>query len=193
MVVLSLISSPFNASRSERTPCLAVLAKKSVKQRFDPDERVLQLIETFRRMTNECIRIGLAEGKTSLKSLSIASYPKLKTYDVSSAYKLCAISKAIGILNRYRKLSREHHVKEPYCSRKSLTTCYGVRVNDGKLRMRGGVEIPLNAYVRQFLSDADLEVRSATLTTDLISISVENESIPSMSSECSEWTATWTM
>ena len=155
-----------------------MLVRKSVKQRFNPDEGILQLMESFRRMTNECIRIGLAEGKTSLKSLSIACYPKLKTYEVSSAYKLCAISKAAGILNRYRKLSGKHHVNEPYCSRLSLTTCYGIRVIDAKVRMRGGVELPLNAYVQRFLSQPDVEVRSVTLTTDSISISVRKQVEP---------------
>ena len=100
-------------------------------------------MESFRRITNECIRIGLVEGKTTLKSLSIACYPKLKTYEVPSAYKLCAISKAAGILNHYRKLSRKHHVKEPYCSRLSLTTCYGIKVIDGKVRMPWRCRAPL--------------------------------------------------
>jgi putative transposase len=155
-----------------------VLAKKSVKQRFNANERTLKLMELFRLFTNECIRIGLAEGKTSLKSLSLACYPKLNGYEVSSAYKLCAISRAFGILKRYRKLSKKHHVKKPYCSRVSLTTCYGIRVVHGKLRMRGGVEIALNAYVQRFLSQPNLEVRSATLTPESISISVQKEVAP---------------
>jgi putative transposase len=120
----------------------------------------------------------LAEGKTSLKSLSLASYPKLSGYKVSSAYKLCAISKASGILKRYRRLSEKHHVKEPHCSKVSLTTCYGIRVVGGKLRMRGGIEIPLNSYVRRFLSQPNLEVRSATLTPESISISVQKQVDP---------------
>ena len=149
-----------------------------MKQRFHPDERILKLMESFRRITNECIRIGLSEGKTSLKTLSIACYPKLKTYDVPSAYKLCAISKAAGILNHYRKLSRKHHVREPYCSRLSLTTCYGIRAIDGKVRMRGGVEVPLNGYVQRFLSQPNLEVRSVTLTVESMSLSVRKHLEP---------------
>lgn len=79
-------------------------------------------MESFRLMTNDCIRIGLAEGKTSLKSLSLACYPKLKSYELPSAYKLCAISKAAGILAHHRKLSKTHHVRKPYCTRPNLTT-----------------------------------------------------------------------
>jgi putative transposase len=132
-------------------------------------------MESFRQMTNECIRIGLGEGLTSLKSLSLASYPKLTAYRVPSAYKLCAISKANGILAHYRKLLKRHYVKEPYCLRWSLTTCYGIRTADGKLQMPGGVEIPLNTYVQRFLSQPNLEVRSATLTHESMSISVQKQ------------------
>jgi putative transposase len=149
-----------------------VLARKSVKQRFNPDERVLQLMETFRRMTNDCIRIGLAEHKTSLKSLSLACYPELKRYGVPSAYMLGAISRATGILRNYRKLSKKHHTKEPFCTRPGLTTCYGANTHAGKLRIPGNTEVPLNIYVQRFLSQPGLEMRSVTLTTDSVNISV---------------------
>ncbi len=155
-----------------------MLARKSVKQRFIPDERILQLMDTSRRMTNDCIRIGLAEGKTSLKSLSLACYPKLKNYEAASAYKLSAISKAVGILRNYRKLCRKHHVKEPYCARPSLTTCYGVKILAGKLRMPACVEIPLNAYVQRFILQPSLEVRSVTLTPESVNISVRKQVEP---------------
>jgi putative transposase len=155
-----------------------LLARKSVKQRFNPDQRILQLMESFRQMTNDCIRIGLAEGLTSLKSLSLASYPKLKAYKVPSAYKLCAISKAAGILKTYRKLSKKHHVKEPHCTRPSLTSCYGVKVTAGKVRMPGNVEIPLNAYVRRFLSQSGAQVRSVSLTAESVSVSVMKDVKP---------------
>ncbi len=155
--------------------CEALLARKSVKQRFKPDQRIFQLMESFRQMTNDCIRIGLAEGLTSLKSLSLASYPKLKAYRVPSAYKLCAISKAAGILKNYRKLSKKHYVKQPYCTRPSLTTCYGVKILAGKLRMPGSVEISLNTYVQHFLSQPNVEVRSVSFTAESMSVSVTKD------------------
>jgi putative transposase len=155
-----------------------VLARKSVKQRFNPDEQILQLMESFRRMTNDCIGIGLAEGRTSLKSLSVACYPKLKRYEVPSAYKLCAISKAAGIMKHHRKLSKRHHVKQPYCTKPGLTTCYGVKALPGKLRMPGNVEIPLNTYVKCVLSKPGVEVRSVSLTAKSVSISVRRHVEP---------------
>lgn len=161
-----------------RIACSAVLARKSVRQRFNSDERILQLMEVFRRMVNDCIRIGLAEGKTSLKSLSLACYPKLKDYESPGAYKLCAISKASGILKHYRKLSKAHSVKDPYCTRLTLTSCYRIKVHSGKLRMPGGIEIPLNTYVQRFLSERGLEVRSVTLTPDSVNVSVRRSVEP---------------
>jgi hypothetical protein len=85
-------------------------------------------------MTNDCIRVGLTEKKTSLKTLSLICYPKLKRYEVPSAYRLCAISKASGILRNYRKLSKKQHIKEPNCIRPMLITCYGLKKIADKLR-----------------------------------------------------------
>jgi hypothetical protein len=154
-----------------RNCVLAVLAKKSVKQHFDPDERILQLMELFRRMTNDCIRIGLAEGRPRLGPCLVC-YAKQKTYGILSAYRLCAISKASGILKSYQRLSKRHHVREPFCSRPSLTCCYGVRINAGRLRMPGNLENSLNTHVQRWLSQPGIEVRSVNLATESISISV---------------------
>ncbi len=152
-----------------------MLARKSVKQSFNPDQRVLCLMEAFRRMTNDCIQIGLAEGRTSLKSLSLVCYPKLKSYEAPSVYKLCAISRAAGMLRTYRKFSKKRQVKEPYCVRPMLITCYGLKRVSDNLRLPGGVEIPLNAYTQRFLAQPNIEIRSATLTSDSVNISVRKQ------------------
>jgi putative transposase len=107
-----------------------------------------------------------------MKSLSLACYPKLKAYEAPSAYKLCAVSKAAGILSHYRKLSTNHHVKEPYCTRPNLTTCYHAKRLAGRLRMPGGIEVPLSSYVRRALSQPTLQVRSVTLTPESAAVSV---------------------
>ncbi len=150
-------------------------ARKSVKQRFNPDDQIRCLMETFRQITNDCIRIGLAENKTSLRALSLICYPKLKAYKVPSAYKLCAISKAAGILRNYRKLSKKHQVREPYCVRPMLITCYGLRRVTDKLRLPGGAEFSLNIHTQRFLSQPNIEIRSVTLTPDSLNISVRKQ------------------
>jgi putative transposase len=155
-----------------------VLARKCVKQRFNPDGRFRCLMEAFRQMTDECIRLGTDENKTSMKTLSLICYPKLKRYEIPSVYKLCAISKAAGILANYRKLSKKHHVSEPYCVKPMLITCYGLKKTADKLRLPSGLQIALNAYTQRFLSQPEVEIRSVTLTLDCMSISVTKQVRP---------------
>jgi putative transposase len=130
------------------------------------------LLEQFRGMLNDCIRIGLAENVTSLKALSLKAYKQLSRYDVASYYKLCAISAATGILRNYRKAKRKNpYVKEPYARRLRLTTCYGFKVRDGELSLpihaKKHVWIPLNPHVQAAI--AGFRVRSVTLTEDRVS------------------------
>ena len=64
---------------------------------------VLGLLKVFRMMVNESIRIGLANDVSSLRRLSLLSYGQLARYDSPSCYKLCAISRAAGILAARKK------------------------------------------------------------------------------------------
>jgi len=74
-----------------------MLAVKTVRQRYNSTEELLSSLEQFRRMLNDCIKIGLAENVTSLKALSSKVYHQLSGYNIMSYYKLCAISRASGI------------------------------------------------------------------------------------------------
>jgi len=136
------------------------------------------LLEQFRGMLNDCIRIGLAENVTSLKSLSLKAYGQLSRYDVASYYKLCAISAATGIMHSYRKAKRKNAcVKEPYARRPRLTTCYGFKVRDGELSLpihaKEHVRISLNHHVQAAINGFAL--RSVTLTEDRLSLAYTNE------------------
>jgi len=74
--------------------CRSLLAVKSVWQHYAPTLEVLELLEVFRRMVNESIRIGLANEVSSLRKLSLLSYNQLAQYDSPSCYKLSAISRS---------------------------------------------------------------------------------------------------
>jgi len=129
-------------------------------------------------MLNDCIRMGLAENVTSLKSLSLKAYKQLSRYDVASYYKLCAISAATGILGNYRKAKRKNpYAKEPYARRLRLTTCYGFKVRDGELslpiRANKHAQISLNQHVQATVNGFTL--RSVTLTDDRLSLAYANE------------------
>ena len=126
-------------------------------------------------MVNHSIAIGLETGRTSLKMLSLASYHRLRDYGTHSHYRLCAISRASGILKNYRNLSGKHRVKVPYCRRIGLTICYGVKVKDDTLILPGGFRIRLNNYVLTTLRQPSIKVRSATLSSSRLSISFSRE------------------
>jgi len=151
---------------------------KSVWQHYTPTPEIAWLLEQFRGMLNDCIRIGLAENVTSLKSLSLKAYKQLSRYDVASYYKLCAISAATGILRNYRKANRKNpYVKEPYARRPRLTTCYGFKVRDGELSLpihaKEHIPISLNQHIQATING--FAVRSVTLTEDRLSLAYMNE------------------
>ncbi|HXX72665.1 MAG TPA: transposase [Candidatus Acidoferrales bacterium] len=153
-------------------------AVKTVQESYNPDGRVLQLLDQFRLMLNHCIRVGVEENLSSLKALSLKCYAQLSEYDVMSYYKLCAISSATGILRNYRKAKRKNpHIKEPYARILRLTTCYGFKIQDGKLLLplhaREHLPIPLTRHVQETIMGC--EVRSVTITRDRISLAIARE------------------
>jgi hypothetical protein len=157
-----------------------VLALKLVKQNYSPSEEVLELLGTFRKMVNVCLGIGLVAGVSSLKKLSLLSYRELKPFDCPSYYKLCAISKATGILAARRKsLRRGYATKSPYTVRPHLVAYYGFKIQNGLLRIPIGqrryFDIPLVKHTFSVLSEADVRVRSLTLTAETVGLCISKE------------------
>jgi len=90
----------------------------------------------FRIMVNESIRIGLAYNVYSLRNLSLLSYNQLAQFDSPSCYKLCAISRAAGILAaRNKSVKRGFPTKTPYAVRQQLVSCYGFKKKNGGLEI----------------------------------------------------------
>jgi predicted transposase len=80
---------------------------KAVNQQIIMSQGLLDLISKFRNAVNDCIRIGLQNNVTSLKTLSTMSYRYLDRYDIVSYYKLHAISTASGILQNGKNQLKE--------------------------------------------------------------------------------------
>jgi putative transposase len=155
-----------------------VLAIKTVKQNYIATSEVLALLEEFRKMINDCIRIGLSENTTSRNSLSSKAYHQLERYDVSTRYRLTAISKVAGILRNYRRDKRKNpNVERPFARKPMLTDCYAFKIIEGKLRIKiknnEFIFIPLNQHTLESISSHG--VRSVTLTPSTISISFSKE------------------
>jgi putative transposase len=160
-------------------------AVKVVQQRYTPRPEILRMLDQFRLMLNDCVRIGVAENVTSLKSLSTKTYNQLATYDAMSYYKLCAISKATGILRNYRKARRKNpEAKEPCARRPQLTTCYGFKIRSKEavlllpFKPKQPLPIPLNAHVLRVLSEPGIRTRSVTLTEEQLNVSYAKEVEP---------------
>lgn len=159
-----------------------MLARKSVKQRFTPPASMAFLMESFRLMCNDAIRVGLATDASSLKRLSKLSYGELKQYQgVPTYYKLCAISKAIGILTaRKKSIKRGFPTKNPYLSKPMLVSCYGFKIEGGSLLVPIGdrrfERIPLNPHTLAVLSHPSVKVRSFTLSERSLSVSIAKRS-----------------
>jgi putative transposase len=153
------------------------LAVKSVKQRYQASSDLLRLLDEFRRMVNVCIAVGIEENVSSLKSLSLKSYHRLNR-DILGYYRLCAISRATGIIRNYRKAKKKNsRMKFPYAKKLMLTTCYGFKITDGLLRLpvkpRTYVYVKLNSHTVQVLSG--VKVRSVTLSLNSLSLSYSRE------------------
>ncbi len=118
---------------------MIVLVKKSVIQRFNPSQTILSLMETFRQMVSDCIRIGLEyeeknHSTPSMKKLSLLCYHELARYGGLSQYRLTAISKATGILTaRKKSIMHGFPTKSPYLSRGLLVSCYGIKIKNDRL------------------------------------------------------------
>ena len=136
-------------------------------------------------MVNDCIRVGLKFEREnhvtpSMKKLSLLCYGQLKRYEVYSAYRLTAMSKAAGILSARRKsMKRGFPTKTPYVSKPLLVSCYRVKIQDCKLKVQLGGErfdyISLNARTMRILSDPALRINSFILTNTSLSICVSKE------------------
>lgn len=155
---------------------------KSVKQYgYFPSPKILDMLETFRRMVNDSIRIGLQYDTSTMKRLSTLAYHQLSRYDIASYYKKCAIAKAAGILaNRKKSIKRGYPTKMPYMRKPMLELSFGFKLEDGLLKMPSGngyyYSLELNEYVKSILLfDPQIKIRSFILTPTSISICYSKE------------------
>jgi putative transposase len=160
-----------------------LLTIRSVWQYYAPSREVLVLLDVFRRMINDSIRIGLVNDVSSLRRLSILSYSQLADYDSPSCYKLCAISRAAGILAaRKKSIKRGFPTREPYAFRSCIVSCYGFKIKNGWLEIpvaRGKrFCIPLTRHTLTVVSRPGVEVRSFTLTQNRLSLCITRDVAP---------------
>jgi len=131
-------------------------------------------------MVNDSIRKGLTNDTSSLRGLSLLAYSQLSRYDSPSYYKLCAISRAAGILAaRKKSIRRGYASKTPYSVKPQLISCYGFKIENRSLRIpvsrRKRFRIPLTNHTLAVISQTGVTVRSFTLTPHSLSLSIARE------------------
>ncbi len=131
-------------------------------------------------MVNDCVETGIASNVTTLKRLSTLTWPRRRQYDCPSYYKVCAVSRAVGILaSRKKSMRRGVHTKSPYSLKPQITAYQGFKVKEGMLRIPVGEgrfqQVPLTRHTLMVLSDYSLTVRSFTLTSTSLSLCVSKE------------------
>jgi putative transposase len=124
--------------------------------------------------------MGLLNDASSLRRLSLLSYNQLARYDSPSCYKLCAISRAAGILAARRKsIRRGFTTRTPYAFRQHLVSCYGFKIKNGYLHIpvsRGKrFSIPLTRHTLEVISRPEVKVRSFTLTQNRLSLCIARD------------------
>ena len=157
-----------------------MLVRKSVKQSFQPSERMLDPMVIFREVTNVCVRVGLENDASTLRKLSLLTYKQLERFHTPSYYRLCAISTAAGILaSRKKSVRRGYTTKDPYARKLVLMSCYGFKVEAEKLLVPVGdrqyEQVPLVKHTMRVLSDPTLRVCSFVLTERSLSLCVSKD------------------
>lgn len=150
-------------------------------------------MEIFRRMVNDCIKIGIENDQSALKRLSPLAYHQLTEYPIQSKYKLTAISQACGRLAQMKKdIKNGRRVRSPYVRKPYLVSCYGFKINGMLLsfpiRNREYVNILLNDHVTKVLSDPVLKIRSFTITPTGLPYPYKRRSNLSVWRKWSVWT-----
>ena len=138
------------------------------------------MMETFRQMVNDCIKIGLENNCSTMKKLSLLSYHKLSCYKIQTKYRLTAISQASGRLAQMKRdIKKGRKPKSPFVSKPYLVSCYGFKINGVLLSIPTGDKnyqhILLNNHTLEILKDKSLKVKSFTLTPTSLSLSIQKE------------------
>ncbi|MDA4115073.1 MAG: transposase [Thaumarchaeota archaeon] len=159
--------------------------RKVIRQDLEPTVDQIALMECFRQMTNHSIRIGLEfERKYGItppmRELSRLSYAHLKSYQCYAQYRLCAISRAAGILSsRKKSIKRGFPTRSPFVSKRMIVSCYGFDIQDGHLVIHlvsGASEsIALNSHTLDVISNPTVRVCSFTLTEKSLCLCISKE------------------
>jgi IS605 OrfB family transposase len=171
---------------SDRLPLCSIKAVKSVKFGYTPTPVTRELLETFREMVNDAIRICLGEGIKGRLKLRDRVYKEFQErYGVVSCFPYSVAEVAWSIVKKHRKWHRKPFAKR--LMMKMDIGSYSLNYSILSLPFRKGERalIPLQYgdYQRSFLMDQTLKRGSVTVTEEAVIIAFSKE-IPTIMPEC---------
>jgi len=153
-----------------------VRAVKTIRFQFVASDALTGLLEDFRSMCNDAIRIALKAKPRNKFTLQTVAYPRLKEYGLFAHYIQSACEVAFSVYrNRNRK--KDPYIKRPFL--KLEAGCY--RVDHLLLRLpvraRDYIFLVLqpSAYHLAIIDDPNLKRGSVTLTARTVSIAFSKE------------------
>jgi putative transposase len=146
-----------------------MLAVKAVQ--FKHSEPVGDLLETFRKMVNEAVRVALEQRITSRFKLIRAVYEPFKRYGLHTHYTLNACEVACGLI-RNRRRRKTPYIEKAFLKLDNQTFKICGDILRIPVKPRQFIEIPLRMgdYQKAFLSNSTLKLGSVTITASTVTV-----------------------
>ncbi|MDA4127569.1 MAG: transposase [Thaumarchaeota archaeon] len=163
----------------------SIKAVKSVKFSYTPTPMTRELLEAFRDMVNDAIRICLDEGIKGRLKLRDRIYKEFRLrYRVVSCFPFSVAEVAWSIVKKHRRWHRKPFAKRLMMKMDAQNYALNYSILSLPFRKGERVFIPLRFgdYQRSFLMDPTLKRGSVTMTDNCIFIAFSKE-IPTIKSE----------
>ncbi len=161
-----------------------VKAVKAVKFSYTPTPMTRELLEAFRAMVNDAIRICLDEGIEGRLNLRKRIYKDFQIrYKVTSCFPYSVAEVAWSIVKKHRRWHRKPFAKRLMMKMDSQNYALNYSIVSLPFRKGERVLVPLryDDYQRSFLMDTTLKRGSVIMTDDYIIIAFSKE-IPTITS-----------
>jgi putative transposase len=159
-------------------PSVILKAVKSVKFAYTPTQLTRELLETFREMVNEAVRICLKEGITGRLRLRDRVYREFQDrYGVVSCLPYSVAEVAWSMVKKHRRWERKPFARRLMMKMESQKYSLNYSILSLPFRKGERILIPLRYgdYQRSFLMDTTLKRGSVTITEEAIIITFGKE------------------
>lgn len=151
---------------------------KAVQFHIQPTEQLLRLLETFKDIVNEAIRIGLEKKVKSRFRLIAEMYQYFKErYSLHTRYILNACEVAFSIIKKHKKWYRKPYAKRLMLKLDNQTYQLNYMLLKIPIKPRDLILMPLKGgeYQFSFLRDATLKRGSITITPSTVIVAFSKE------------------